>query len=150
GHYINAAVAKLQAIPLTDQQVKLMAIGDKAFPLIEDLLKGALHLTNRGTDNDARTALSADVIRRGQVVGMGMGFQYIIQRQRLLPDPGENGVNKSRTGTSGFLIKVQYRVDNGRTGSTFIDQQMGKGESIFVEKCLDADHCGISWLAGHY
>src|SRR5690606_29893593 len=93
-----------------------------------------------------RSALAADIISTAQMVGMGVGFQYILQGKALIADMFQHPVGGYRGGTAGLLIKIQHRINNGGTATGGVGQHMSVGRGVFMQKTGDGD-CAHYWYS---
>ena len=82
------------------QVVELTAIRVELWLQVEDGFEHLLHLGDGGSDGDFPSQLAAKVVRGGQVVGMGMGFQNPLHGQPLPLDESYQAIRRMGAGAA--------------------------------------------------
>ena len=76
--------ANRKGVAVFKQVVELAAVGSEFRLQMEDALEHVLHLGDLAADGNFAAQVLAQIGRRREVVGMGMGFQNPVHRQVLL------------------------------------------------------------------
>lgn len=101
---------------------------------IEHAREDLLHFTDMGTDTDPSPGPGLDQRRRGQVIGMGVGFKHACDSPVAILRGSEDGFRRPGRNLARSRIEIEHRVNDRRFAGGGIANQIGHGEGRFVKK----------------
>src|SRR3569623_3512096 len=96
---------------MVEQPVPLRAVRRKCRPVV-DRLPELLYVGDVRAYGGRRAGSGLEVMRRGEMVGVGVGVENPVHRQPFALDIAENRVGTGRGGRTGFLVEVMNGIDN--------------------------------------
>ncbi len=94
------------------------------------------------SDHDLRPRARTDVMGGGQVIGMRMRFQHIVERRALLIDDGEQPVRDGRGNGRCLGLEIQHRIDDRRARAGLVDHDIADRVGHRIEMGVDGDRHG--------
>ena len=116
-------------VTLVQQSVELAAVGGHVVK-IENFRERLLHVTNAASAGDFRPGPVAQIVGRGQVVGVGMGLQHPFDLTCRTLGSGQHFIDKRGACHSADRIVNPARVDDRGSLALEVGQQMRPGTGI--------------------
>ena len=101
---------------------------------IENRIEDFLHFIYVRADPDARASLRFQILRSGQMVGMGMGLEDPFHSDLFFGHLFEKGVGARRRQFARAWIVVEDRIDDGSVVRHRINDQIGSGVCGLVKE----------------
>ena len=102
-----------EMLAVSQQAIKLRTICRKIRLRVKNALEYLLHRIDVITDGRFATQMLFQIRRRRQMIGMGMGLEYPIDRELVFANKGNHLVSRIGVSTAGLGVVIQNGVDNG-------------------------------------
>jgi hypothetical protein len=128
----------VDGLVVLEERVKLAAVGGEVLGEVKDGLEGLLDDLDALADGDLGGGVALlDVLRAGEVVGVGVGLEDVVEVEVLVVEEGDDGVGglAPELGAGGLVVHDGVD-DDGVSGLGVIDD-VGEGEGAGVVEGLD-------------
>jgi hypothetical protein len=140
----DGEAAGVQLLVGGDQAVELAAVAADLVAEPEHALEDALDIDDTGADRDQRPReFVAQQLRAGEVVGVGVGLEDVMQPQLSGAHEGDHGRERLGEHLRADRLIVEDRVDHHRVAGRRVIDDVGEAGGARVEECLDL-HGGLS------
>jgi len=148
-HRLDGQRAERDLVAIGEETVELAAVGGRA-RLVENGAEDLLDRADLRADGGLRAGLRLEVMRRREVVGMGMGLEKPDDPRARLRRGGEQGVGALRRDPARLRVVVENGIDDRGLAARRVDHEIGDGIGRFVEKGADfrCGHRGFSFPPG--
>lgn len=137
-HHTPFERTDVEYLAIREKMIELGAILPEIGLGIENLGEDPLHFRDMCADGDPAAQLLFQIRRRGQMVGMRVGFKYPFDIQLFLVDVSDHFIGRIGRGPSRFRIVVEYGINDGGVVAARLRDDIGHGERGRIEEGFDS------------
>ena len=132
---VERAGAELVAV--TDEVVELAAVGCQRRAECVGPLEDVLDLGDPRADDELRPACDAKVVGAGDVIGVHVRLEDVVDAEAVLRGEGVDLRERSRGRFSGDGVEVEDRIDDDRVAAGLVEDDVGERGRRRVEELLN-------------